>query len=202
MCSRLHLSIICDGWIRKMMKGAHSTQVLILQTGLFWKTTIDHWCFRLWLCHGVDYEHILYAPPASDFQPRFIRLLSKFNSVRSLLRMLFRLYPGEIPPVLMFDQSKLMTLLFCIQIGFGASSTHKSWLQRRFILRINTIGFWFVHKLPNAIRETVASQPTFWWVVLPYDVGVWATHRLAHQIDVAALIDRDILGYVSDPGRY
>lgn len=47
-----------------------------------------------------------------------------------------------------------------------------------------------------------ACSPTFGRVVLPDDVGVGTADRLAHEIDVAALVDRDILGYVGDPGGY
>ena len=44
--------------------------------------------------------------------------------------------------------------------------------------------------------------PTFWRVVLPDNAGVGTTDGLAHEIDIAALVDRDILGHVGDPGRY
>lgn len=55
----------------------------------------------------------------------------------------------------------------------------------------------------NATERTVrALLPTFRGVVLPDDAGVWTTNRLAHEIDVAALVDRDILGHVGDPGGY
>lgn len=38
--------------------------------------------------------------------------------------------------------------------------------------------------------------------MLPYDVGLRSTHRQAHKIDVAALVHRDVLRYVGDPGGY
>lgn len=40
------------------------------------------------------------------------------------------------------------------------------------------------------------------WVMLPYDVGLWPTHCQAQKIDVAALVHRDVLRYVGDPGRH
>lgn len=39
-------------------------------------------------------------------------------------------------------------------------------------------------------------------MMLPDDVGLRSTDGQAHKIDVAALIDCDVLRYVSDPGGY
>lgn len=38
--------------------------------------------------------------------------------------------------------------------------------------------------------------------MLPDDVGLWPTHCQAHEIDVAALVHRDVLRYVGDPGGH
>lgn len=54
----------------------------------------------------------------------------------------------------------------------------------------------------NQANREGPVPPTFRRVVLPDDAGVRTTDRLAHEVDVAALVDRDILGHVGDPGGY
>lgn len=82
------------------------------------------------------------------------------------------------------------------------SPIHKSWLHSRWHKRsLPLCGFWFLNQLQNTTKKQCKSlQPTSWWMILPYDVGVRPADGLAHQIDVAALVDCDILGYVGDPG--
>lgn len=120
----------------------------------------------------------------------------------------------EIPRVFGFDQSKPMTLLFCTPIWFGASTyslIHTSALAPGGGKGHDLVSCWTHTFKTNSVQVFDShtdskmqpnEPPTFRRVVLPDDAGIGATNRLAHEIDVAALVDRDILGHVGDPGGY
>lgn len=183
-----------------MMKGSHGAQASPHNKGLF---LVGNWfiilCFRLRSCHG---RRQCTHPPC-------------YSSVCQNSTWWECRFPLEIPRVLVFDQSKPMTLLFCIPIWFGAFTYsqilpsplapggvkgHELVSCRAHIWKTNLI-FRFAHGLRNATERPARAWPlTFRRVVLPDDAGIGTTHRLAHEIDVAALVDRDILGHISDPG--
>lgn len=186
-----------------MMKGSHGSQVSPYNKGLFLE---GNWfiilCFRLRSCYG---SRLCTHPP---------RYASVCSFCQNSMRWEYR-FPVEIPRVLLFDQSKPMTLLFCTPIWFGAftSSPHlRLSVVLKVIIRFHVCAhfkklqfsiFPFAHGLRNATERTArALPPTFRRVILPDDAGVRTTDRLAHEIDVTALIDCDILGHVGDPGGY
>lgn len=188
------------GW-GKWWKEAKVHRCLHTTRAWIWKGTHSSYCvFYCDRATGVGFVHILHATAVCSLCQNSTWWESWF-----LL---------EIPQVFGFDQSKPMTLLFCTPIWFGAftySLIHTSALAPGGVKGHDLVSCWTHTFKTNSVqffdshtesKMQLNEPPTFWRVVLPDNAGIGATNRLAHEIDVAALVDRDILGHVGDPGGY
>lgn len=185
-----------------MMKGSQGAHVSPHNKGLnLERNSFIILCFVLRSCHG---SRLCTHPPRYSTVCSLCQNSTYWESCFLL----------EIPRVFGFDQSKPMTLLFCTPIWFGAftySLIHTSALAPGGVKGHDLVSCWTHTFKTNSVqfldshtdsKMQLTEPPTFRRVVLPDDAGIGATNCLAHEIDVAALVDRDILGNVGDPGGY